>query len=740
MPTVTRLTSNGVFQSLGGFDEVSLNSGNIKFNGTGNSLTLPSNAAYNFGTGDFTIEAWVYTGVSTGYQTIIDTRDGDFVKAYIFGISTQKLDFIYSSSRVTSSASITLNAWNHVAVTRASGTIRLFINGVVDANTASYSSAIDATSFPSIGGGRSIGANSVTGYYFNGYISNVRIIKGTALYTTNFTPPTAPLLPVSNTSLLLSTNSQNPFKDSSVNNFTITKAGTPSFNTLGPFYFPANTSINLANTNNNPVLGSNTNIITSTTSNGVVMISNGFDEVSMSSGSILFNGSSYLTIPSNAAVTLGTNDYTIEMWVYPNNNSQNAGLFQLSSSATYASTSQTNQLSIQIWQGYIQFGTNSAFNQGNGVAANAYVANRWYHVAMTRQSGGLTKFFINGVEVGSITDTTNYTGSYLVVGGFYQLPIYVLNGNLSNFRLINGTAVYTANFTPPQMALSPIANTSLLLNNFAAEPFVDNSPNNFTLTRNGTPSANTLSPFANTQQKVLNTGTMMTKEFDEIAFMPVIDSSLKLWLDAGQTASYPGSGTTWTDLSGNGNNGTLTNGPTYTSSNGGSLVFDGTNDYVTLGSSLSGTLAGTISFWIKLTNTITTGYAGNQRPWGKNGDFECRWGGTGGGADRSLATDIGGILSLVSVQNTWLNTVWYNITIVYNGATNSSALYVQGVLDATGTAGNVTGLTGNWIIGATSSTAGPLNGQISQYLIYNRALSVAEVQQNFNALRGRYGI
>jgi hypothetical protein len=66
------------------------------------------------------------------------------------------------------------------------------------------------------------------------------------------------------------------------------------------------------------------------------------------------------------------------------------------------------------------------------------------------------------------------------------------------------------------MALSSVANTKLLLNNFAAEPFVDNSPNNFTLTINGTPSANTLTPFTNTQQKVLNTGTMMVKEYDEL--------------------------------------------------------------------------------------------------------------------------------------------------------------------------------------------------------------------------------
>ena len=219
-----------------------------------------------------------------------------------------------------------------------------------------------------------------------------------------------------------------------------------------------------------------------------------------------------------------------------------------------------------------------------------------------------------------------------------------------------------------------------------------------------------------------------------------ITDGLVLCLDAANTKSYPGSGTTWTDLTGRGNTGTLTNGPTYSSTNGGSLVFDGTNDYVTLGSTLSATAQGTISFWIKLTNTITSGYAGNKRPWGKSGDFECRWGGNGSENDRRLLFDIGATISISSIQNTWLNTVWYNVAMTYNSSTNSSSLYIQGVLDTTGTAADPSAQVGAWNIGVTSSTAGPVNGQISNFSIYNRALTAAEVQQNFNALRGRYGV
>ena len=220
----------------------------------------------------------------------------------------------------------------------------------------------------------------------------------------------------------------------------------------------------------------------------------------------------------------------------------------------------------------------------------------------------------------------------------------------------------------------------------------------------------------------------------------LITDGLVLCLDAANPKSYGGSGTTWTDLSGRGNTGTLVNGVGYSSANNGSLSFDGVDDYVTLGSSLSATAQGTISFWIKLTNTITSGYVGNQRPWGKNLDFECRWGGNGDIRDRSLVFDINAALSLVSIQNTWMNTVWYNASMVYNSSTNYSALYIQGSLDATGTAGNPSGLTGTFNIGATFSTAGLVNGNISNFSIYNRALSAAEVKQNYNATKSRYGL
>jgi hypothetical protein len=294
MPTVTRLTSNGVFQSSGGFDEVSLNSGSIFFNGSTNYLTVPSSAAFAFGTGDYTMECWVYPQ-NSGSDFFSGTSD-----LCNFGYTGGQ--FFFYTGTLNFFGALVLNQWNHIAASRVSGTLNCYLNGVrgfTGSNSTNFSNQSIVIGINQSGSGGSL----------LGFLSNIRIVKGTALYTANFTPPTAPLLPVSNTSLLLSTNSQNPFVDSSVNNLAITKVSNPTFNTLGPFYYPANTSINLANTNNNPVLGSNTNIITSTTSNGVVMISNEFDEVSMSSGSILFNGTTdYLSVSSSSLANYGSGD------------------------------------------------------------------------------------------------------------------------------------------------------------------------------------------------------------------------------------------------------------------------------------------------------------------------------------------------------------------------------------------------------------------------------------------------
>ena len=219
----------------------------------------------------------------------------------------------------------------------------------------------------------------------------------------------------------------------------------------------------------------------------------------------------------------------------------------------------------------------------------------------------------------------------------------------------------------------------------------------------------------------------------------IITDGLMLCLDAANAKSYPGSGTTWYDLSGNGNDGTLLNDPTYSSSNNGAFVFDGTNDYVDVVGDYHLLSEMTISLWFKPTNTITGGANQVGRIWGKGGDFECRFDGGGTAVAGKLACDLGGTNNLTSVNDVWNNTVWYNLVIVL--LTSSSEMYIQSELDSTGSRGSVAGQTATFQIGKSASNFGsPFPGSISSFKIYNRALTETEIKQNYQALRGRYGI
>jgi len=234
----------------------------------------------------------------------------------------------------------------------------------------------------------------------------------------------------------------------------------------------------------------------------------------------------------------------------------------------------------------------------------------------------------------------------------------------------------------------------------------------------------------------------------------IVLDGLVLYLDAGNTSSYPGSGTTWTDLSSSGKNATLSNGPTYSSDDGGSIVFDGVNDFASIGSPspLSGTQLFTFEIWVNFTS-ISGNYGGlNKSAW-------LFAGGTGGGggqpelavlsADNTSFTPdtlnfgrgSGGTVGScqVSVSSLMSNGNWYQIVLV-RSSTNTQEVYLNGVQIGTGNVSNSfsDGITNFGSIENNSNYSGYLNGKISNIKIYNRALTAAEVQQNYNALVGRF--
>jgi hypothetical protein len=228
-----------------------------------------------------------------------------------------------------------------------------------------------------------------------------------------------------------------------------------------------------------------------------------------------------------------------------------------------------------------------------------------------------------------------------------------------------------------------------------------------------------------------------------IAYNPrTITDGLVLCLDAANRKSYPGSGTTWTDLSGRGNTGTLVNGVGYNSGNLGSLVFDGVDDYGTCGnpSSLNfGTGKFTLSF---IVYTTAYGFQG--------GSYVGKGNGTSIGFDfrdgAFLVYGTSGQIASASFAAT-LN-VWEHHTIVYD---TSSSPYVKFYKNGAYTAGSTTNTPANISSIDTSEpfriglsvAGGPtryFNGRMPLVQVYNRALTAAEVQQNFNSTRGRYGI
>ena len=217
----------------------------------------------------------------------------------------------------------------------------------------------------------------------------------------------------------------------------------------------------------------------------------------------------------------------------------------------------------------------------------------------------------------------------------------------------------------------------------------------------------------------------------------MILDGLVLCLDAGNPKSYPGSGTTWTDLSGRGNNGTLTNGPTYSSENGGSIVFDGVNDYINGVHNTQLNITGdiTVECWFRVTNTRSDWV----RVFGK-GDSTNRTVGLWYHQSSSVFLYQRYGTSNMNAQynaTVSLNT-WYHM--VGTSSSNNHTLYLNNVVRGTSTTGTTfASSTDPYKVGHGNIHFYHI-GNVSNCRIYNRALTATEIQQYYNALRGRFNI
>jgi hypothetical protein len=216
-----------------------------------------------------------------------------------------------------------------------------------------------------------------------------------------------------------------------------------------------------------------------------------------------------------------------------------------------------------------------------------------------------------------------------------------------------------------------------------------------------------------------------------------------LTLDAASKNSYPGSGTVWTDLSGNNNSGSLVNGPTFSSANAGSIVFNGSNDYVALGNPSVSTQI-TVETFIKVDTSNITGAIVASYILGRENSF------------RLLAYTSSFSWVCATTNNSWystgtfleysasVNNAWNHVVGTYDGAKNN--LYINGSLAITGSSisGNLATAIDNFKLMNTNAAAAPnvayTKGYTGTFRVYNRALSAAEVLQNYNATKSRFNL
>jgi hypothetical protein len=410
------------------------------FNGTSDLLSLADNAQYTFGTSNFTIEAYVYNrGVNAGSQAqILSKQNPSPLRAIQFRILTgNTLDFVFTKNggtliaNFTTTSTVPTNQWVHIAVVRNGVTLTLYINGVSSAtHTLTAGDVIDSPVANVIIGGFNA---SFPNAYVNGYISNFRWVIGTAVYTSAFTPSTTPLTAITNTRLLTCQSSY--FVDNSSNNFTISQISTTSAQPWSPF---APTSAY------------------STSVNG---------------GSGYFNGGTdELQVPQSTALDFGSSNFTVEAWVYINGSQtgsiQNIFNKRVSNGVFLGLTFTGGNYYTWIW---IDGTSVVPTNNGTPVPKN-----QWVHLAYVRSANNF-RTYINGVLNQNVTlsITASTQNGVSRVGNDARFS-QAFGGYISNLRVVIGSVVYAAAFTPPTAPLTAITNTQLLLSGTNAG-IVDNA-------------------------------------------------------------------------------------------------------------------------------------------------------------------------------------------------------------------------------------------------------------------------
>ena len=465
------------------------------FDGSGDYLSLASNAAFTLGTGDFTIEGWVYNNNTTNGRFVLYATNspGTSGGLTIFQESLSLIYFRIDGGNDLTATAPSINAWNHIAVTRDSGTVRIFINGVQSASATRAQNITQNTPY--------IGDFSSGGYSLNGFLSNLRVVKGTAVYTAAFTPPTAPLTAITNTSLL--TCQSNRFLDTSTNAFTITVNGNVSVQAFEPFAPGSEYTTSLVG------------------------------------GSVYFDGTGdYLTAASNSAFSFGTGTFTIEFWYYPRAALLNSGIVDTRGAGPTISgvliRQGDNSSNANIIYAYVGDAGASTPATQTGLQINA-----WNYIAVVRDSSNNLQVYVNGSRGSQVARNFNITDSSFTFGAFVNASgsPNATNGYITGLRILKGTAQYSGTtMTVPTAPLTAITNTSLLLSGTNAGIFDASAKNDLETVGNAQVST-TQAKWGTTSMAFDGTGDYLLLQAGPNLALGSGDFTIEMWFYVTTTAA-----------------------------------------------------------------------------------------------------------------------------------------------------------------------------------------------------------
>lgn len=328
------------------------------------------------------------------------------------------------------------------------------------------------------------------------------------------------------------------------------------------------------------------------------------------------------------------------------------------------------------------------------------------------------------------------SGNTLTNGSIYKGQFTIGVNDSVGFGPTSGTSFWNG--------ISPASGGYTIYQNKAANgPSITTAANNSVLVSTLQLIGSTGSTAANVLDWASQQSNIMVANID---YPSIVTSGLVSHLDAGFVSSYPTQGTTWRDLSNNGVNSILTNGPTYSTSDGGNIVFDGTNDY-------TATVAGqsffqytnqiSVCWWVKRNGNITDGSGGGQSTINSDNMSTNVWLMHGLNTNTFQFYVNNNANWVFTTSSALLNNTWYYIV----GTADSTAtrIYVNGT-QANSSSGVSVGIVNNsnstvvWGADPRFTATRPFNGNIAMTSIYNRSLSVTEILQNYNATKSRFGL